>query len=183
MKYILLMNNQKIKIMFKIKFILILFFFSFTSCRITSPYLIKSFQQYPKELTKKEFIKLNEEKKQKIFNNQKWKPIKNIEGLISNYNESNFFKLTYYNIEDSTIISSIDVLNTLKYKQWILPPIYQEIYGINGTIWISGDVRDSINKIQKKHLDYLFKNTQLILNNNKSKLLYPIYKKAFRHIN
>ena len=134
-------------------------------------------------MTKKEFIKLNEEKKLKIFYDQKWKPTKSIKGFKNNYNESNFFKLTYYKKVDSSIIESVRLLSELKFRNWVLPPIYDEVYGLKGTIWISKDVKDSINEIQKKHLDYLFKNTQLILDNKESKLLYPVYKKSFRYNN
>ena len=165
------------------KCLLVLLFLSLVSCQITSPYLIKSFQEYPEGLTKKEFIKLNEDKELKIFYDKKWQSIRSIKDLKNNYNESNYFKSTFYKEDDSIIINSLNILYNLKFKQWVLPPIYQEIYGINGTIWISKEVKDSINKIQKKHLDYLFRNTQLILDNKESKLLYPIYKKSFKYNN
>jgi hypothetical protein len=162
----------------KMLLIATVFFLSNSSCAPLSPYYFKSFKTYPKGLDKKAFIIYNQKIYNTISKDTSWTKFTNVKNWKRSNNESTFFNSTYYQIKnDSLITNSAKILSDLKHASWVWPPIYEEYYGIKGTIWISKKKRDSIKKIQHIHLEKLHKYTKLVLEGKQSKHLYRYYKK------
>ena len=154
------------------------FFLGHSSCAPLSPYYFESFKTYPKGLEKKAFITYNQKIHNRLSKDTLWTKFTNVKNWKGSNNESTFFNSTYYQIKnDSLITNSAKILSDLKHASWVWPPIYEEYYGIKGTIWISKKKRDSIKKIQHIHLEKLYHNTKLVIEGKQSKHLYRYYKK------
>ena len=165
------------------KFTLLTLLTSLTSC-FPSAYLIKEFQEYPEDLSKKDFIKYNLKRGDVI--NEEYISFRDWhrKNGYSWFNELGYFNLTYFHqSNEPEIFEAVKTLSELKKSGWVLPTIHKELLGIEGTIWVSKNERLRINKIQDENLGRLYESTQLHLNIKESKILYPRYEQALRYKN
>lgn len=159
-------------------------FTSLNSCQLPSAYLMKELKQYPKGLSKKDFISYNSKISITTLSNENWISFKewNSKNRNYNFNEKSYFNETYFNKKDVKYIDSIvSNLSKIKKKYWVYPSIYKEIYGFKGTVWVSKKNKAKINKVQDENLNALYHSSKLVLSKKLSSLLYPTYKLSSKY--